>query len=333
MAHKIQFRQVFLTFLLASFTAFSGRIVAQDIHFSQFGNSPLNLSPGLTGVFGGDMRFVGNYRNQWNRVPVPYTTFSGSVENKFYHRKGRYDRFFTGALLIDYDRQGALKLTSLQIGIPISYTAPVSKNNFLTFGVTPMFGQRAFNTSKLTFDEQWDGCFYNAGISPTEDQLFQNTDLKYFDISGGINFRTQSATKRHKLDLGAGLHHINRPDHNFWATTTDYKLASKLTFYGLGQLQLAKGFDLIGHGLFQRQGAYREIVSGLGARFHLNQKPYHELALQVGLDFRHRYTDAFIPHVEVHYRTWQLGFTYDVNTSGFKPATSEASSILPTWPA
>jgi type IX secretion system PorP/SprF family membrane protein len=297
-------------------------ISAQDIHFSQFGNSPLNLSPGQTGVFGGDMRFVGNYRNQWRTVPVPYLTFSGSVENKFYHKKGKYDRYFTGALLLNYDRQGFVKLTSLQIGIPVSYTAPINKNNFLTFGVTPMFGQRSFNTNKWTTDEQWDGCFYNSGLDLQENQLLSNTNLKYFDISGGLNFRTQSGVKRHKMDVGIALHHINRPDHNFWTTTTDYKLASKLSLYALGVRQVANNVDIVLHGLYQKQGTYRELVSGLGGRFHLNKKAYQELALQVGLDFRHRYTDAFVPHVEVHYRTWQLGLSYDINTSDFRAATN-----------
>ncbi len=312
----------FFAFIIA--LLFCSKMSAQDIHWSQFGNSPLNLSPGQTGVFGGDLRFAANYRNQWRTVPVPYTTFSGSVENKFYHQKGKYDRFFTGSLLLNYDKQGSLNLTSLQIGIPISYTAPVGANNFLTFGVTPMFGQRSFgNTKNLSFDEQWNGCFFDNGTSHTENLLVNNTSLNYFDVSGGINFRTQSATKRSKLDLGAGLHHLNRPNHNFWSDKTgDYKLASKMTFYGLGSLQIARKVDLVGQVLYQKQGTYEEIVSGVGARFHLNMKPYQELALQAGVDFRHRYTDAVIPHVEVHYRTWQLGFSYDINSSNFKQATN-----------
>ena len=53
---------------------------AQDIHFSQFNNSPLNLNPAQTGLFNGDWRFVGNLRNQWSSVPVPYRTFSLSTD-------------------------------------------------------------------------------------------------------------------------------------------------------------------------------------------------------------------------------------------------------------
>lgn len=290
---------------------------AQDIHFSQFGNSPLNLSPGLTGVFGGDLRFVGNYRNQWQSVPVPYTTFSGSVENKVYWTKGKYDRFLTGSLIFNYDRQSSIHLTSLQVGIPISVTMPLASNKFLTVGVTPAFGQRAFDTNRLTFDAQWVDCIFDPAADAREDQLFQSNSLKYFDLSAGGNLRLQSETKRSRLDAGVGLHHINRPNHDFWSSDlTDpgnVKLYSKLTIYAMGLVQLSSTFDLVGQGLYQRQGGYREVVYGGGLRMHLNQKPYRELALQVGVDYRHRYQDALIPHLEVLWRTWTLGFTYDMN--------------------
>ncbi len=290
---------------------------AQDIHFSQFGNSPLNLSPGLNGVFGGDMRFVGNYRNQYRSVPVPYTTFSGSVENKVYWSKGKYDRFLTGALVLNYDRQGSIRLTSLQIGIPISATLPLARNKFLTLGVTPAFGQRKFDTNHLTFDAQWVDCVFDPAADAREDQLFQNANLKYFDLSAGLNLRLQSDSKRNRIDVGGGLHHINRPNHDFWSSDlTDpgnVKLYNKMSLYAMGLLQISNNFDLVGQGLYQKQGGYKEIVYGGAIRLHLNQQPYHELALQVGVDYRHRYQDALIPHVEVLWRTWTLGFTYDMN--------------------
>ena len=51
---------------------------AQDIHFSQFYMSPLNLNPALTGVMNCNTRFVGNYRNQWASVlkSNAYNTYS-----------------------------------------------------------------------------------------------------------------------------------------------------------------------------------------------------------------------------------------------------------------
>jgi len=301
-----------LALLLPVFAA-----TAQDIHFSQFSNSPLNLSPGLAGVFGGDMRFVGNYRSQWRSVPVPYTSFSGSFENKIYWTKGKYDRYLTGSLIFNYDKQGSIELTSMQIGIPISVTLPLRKNTYLTAGVTPAFGQRAFDTNRLTFDAQWVDCIFDPGADTREDQLFQSTNLKYFDLSAGLNLRFQSEAKRSRLDVGGGLHHINRPNHDFWSSSlTDpgnVKLYNKLSLYAMGLLQLSNTFDLVGQGLYQKQGGYREVVYGAGLRMYLNQNPYRELALQVGADYRHRYQDALIPHIEILWRTWTLGFTYDIN--------------------
>jgi len=300
--------------------AFSVSIIslkAQDIHFSQFGNSPINLSPGLAGVFGGDLRFGANFRSQGRSVPVPYTTLSGAVESKVYWAKGKYDRFLTGGLLINYDQQGSLKLTSVQIGIPISLTIPVAKTTFLTLGATPAFGQRSFGTKNLSFDAQWQDSVYDPSASSRETELFQSTNLKYFDISAGANLRIQAQKKRSRIDIGGGIHHINRPYHDFWSVTLanpgNVRLQNKLTFYALGLVQIADNFDLTVQGLYQNQGSYREIVYGGGIRMHLNRQPYKELALQIGFDYRHRYNDALIPRVEVFYRSWQLGLSYDMN--------------------
>ncbi|MEO6758732.1 MAG: PorP/SprF family type IX secretion system membrane protein [Saprospiraceae bacterium] len=309
-------------FLVPAFLLFSLALGAQDIHFSQFGNSPVNLSPGLIGAFGGDTRFVANYRNQWRSGPiplVPYLTFSGSVENKFYFNKGKYDRYITAGVLFDYDRQGALALTSTQIGIPISLTHTIGRNKFITLGVTPAFGQRAFSTNNGTFDSQFNGCFFDPNSDIHEDQFVQNNAIKYFDLAAGANLRLQANDERSRLDLGAGLHHINRPSQAFWdyGPTDDpgqVRLRSKMSLYAVGLMQLTSTLDLTGQASYQKQGTYREIVYGLGARFHLNRTAYDELALQIGVDFRHRYSDAFIPHVEVLWRTWTLGFSYDMNS-------------------
>lgn len=305
------------TFLLGLACLLTGSLIAQDIHFSQFSNSPINLNPGLAGVYGGDMRFVGNYRKQWQTVPVPYTTFSGSMENKVYWSKGHYDRYLTGGILFNYDRQGTLNLTSLQIGIPISVTVPVAKNNFLTVGIKPAFGQRSFSKHKLTFDEQWNDCMFDPNSIISENIALTNTSLKYFDLSAGFNYRWQAKMKRTRFDVGLGWHHINRPYHDFWASSlTDagnVRLYDKKSGYILGLMQLTNNWDLMAQGIYQQQGGYFEMVYGGGLRLHLNKQPYNELALQVGVDYRSRFEDALIPHIEVLYRTWTLGITYDIN--------------------
>lgn len=294
---------------------------AQDIHFSQFYNAPLNLNPALNGIFGGDTRFVANYRHQWRAVPVPYTTFMGTVENKFYYRAGQYDRYFSGGLALSHDRQGALQLTSLVIGLPVGLIQPLGASHYLSVGVTPAFGQRSFNTTRWTFDAQFVDCMFDPSAATREEGTLFSDNLSYFDLSAGLNYRFQARQKRTRVDIGFGIHHINRPKHNFWNGASDVRLADRRAFYGIGLIQVSSGFDVLGNIFYQRQGAYRELVYGLAGRLLVNDKPYEELALQLGVSFRHRYTDALIWTIEAHWKTWTLGFSYDLNLSDFTIAT------------
>lgn len=297
-------------------------LLAQDIHFSQFNNAPINLNPGLTGVFGGDLRFVGNYRSQWRAVRVPYTTFSAGLENKIYPWREVYNQYFTAGLLINYDRQGSLELTSLQIGVPISYVLPVSKKSFLSLGVTPAFGQRAFNNHNWSFDAQFVDCLYNPSAPTLEDGSLFSTNLQYFDLSVGMNYRFQAAKNRSRFDFGGAFHHVNRPNHDFWTNSKDVRLAARKAIYGIGLVQVADNFDLLGQVMFQEQGTYRELLYGAGARVMLNTNLHEELAIQISASFRQRYTDAFVTQLEFFYRTWSLGLSYDVNFSDFTVATN-----------
>ena len=54
------------------------KTAAQDLHFSQFFNSPLVTNPANTGFIpDADYRIGANYRNQWSSVmSVPYKTVS-----------------------------------------------------------------------------------------------------------------------------------------------------------------------------------------------------------------------------------------------------------------
>ena len=57
---------------------FSGSVFGQDLHFSQFMNSPLTTNPANTGFIpGGDYRVGINYRNQCSSImAIPYKTMS-----------------------------------------------------------------------------------------------------------------------------------------------------------------------------------------------------------------------------------------------------------------
>ena len=70
------FFYIFIT-LIISIPGFS-----QDIHFSQFFETPLLRNPALAGIFNGDLRIQGVCRTQWNSVTTPYQTGSVNAEYK-----------------------------------------------------------------------------------------------------------------------------------------------------------------------------------------------------------------------------------------------------------
>ncbi len=60
----------------------SASCIAQDIHFSQFFETPLLRNPALAGIFTGDIRAQGVFRDQWNSVTNAYKTASLNGEYK-----------------------------------------------------------------------------------------------------------------------------------------------------------------------------------------------------------------------------------------------------------
>ena len=78
---------------------------AQDIHFSQFTNAPLQLNPALTGFTECKLRIGINYRNQWNSISTPYITQSAYIDGKIRQRLAKQDWFGIGGLFIN-DKAG-----------------------------------------------------------------------------------------------------------------------------------------------------------------------------------------------------------------------------------
>lgn len=57
-------------------------VLAQDIHFSQFFNTPYAQNPANIGQFDGDYRMGAVYRQQWRSVTIPYSTFGMGADRK-----------------------------------------------------------------------------------------------------------------------------------------------------------------------------------------------------------------------------------------------------------
>jgi len=299
---------------------------AQDIHWSQFRLSPMNLSPAATAIFKGDVRFIGSYRNQWANFDrnVDYTTFSGSVDMKFFAPKLR-NSMFGGGLIFNHDSAGDLGLSLTQIGLNGSYTHQLGKQHFLTLGLQGSFASRRYSPN-LTVDNQWNGDTFDASLPTREPVDEASADLG--DFSAGINYHFQKPSKRSKLDVGVALFHVNKPTHGFYEDD-QVIYPQRLSLYALGTIGLGKKIDLLPMAMRQEQGPHSQTLLGLAGRLHLNQHVARKTAIQLGLNYRFNEleADAWIPNMEFHFRTLMVGLSYDINISEYVVNTANRGGL------
>lgn len=314
--------------LLIVFLFFGGQIRGQDMHFAQFHNALFHLNPALTGIFRGDLRFSGNFRNQWRSVPVDYETYALGMDARFTHKQLK-DGFFAGGVVMDYDRSGYSRLTLQNLGVQFSYTQQLGEGIFLSAGMHAAVNQRSFDLGGLTFDNQYNETMgaYDPVLSPDEEFLAENNRKMFVSYGTGLNFRYQNSDnqalidrleRRTKIDVGLGIFHLNRPDQSF-VEGFEQVLSMRFVPYVLGTFQVGENMDLIGNVAAFFQGPYRETIGVLGGRLHLNRDPGSQLAVQ--LNFGYRFEDGLVPGLEFFYQGLRFGLNYDLNTSDFDVAT------------
>ena len=294
-------------------------IYAQDIHFTNFGFSPLNTNPALTGVFPGDVRANASYKQQWGTFSdlVSYTTFSGSADFKLGNKLTAFNPWRAG-VLFNYDQAGWSRLQNMSFTLAGSYMLPMSKKDFLSAGVSAGFNQRSFRTQDLTWDDQYAERFYDPSIVSKDVGLFDGS-TNYTTLNAGINYHRQAPDSRGAFDLGVGVFQFNKPSVNFRTTTRislDPRFAASLST----NLPLGDRFDILIDGVYQIQGPHQELVGGIGGRLYLINKATSLLALEVGVSLRS--ADAFSPHIGALYNQWRIAVNFDANYSQFTNASN-----------
>lgn len=294
-----------------------GNLSAQDIHYSMFNRAPMNLSPAMVGVFGGDGRVSANYRSQWTSVPVSYKTFTIAYEHKLYTPKLKNGTFALAGFF-NTDKAGDLSLGLDQPGLGISYLHNFSNRHFLSGGLQGAYSYRSYDTRNIRTDNQYDDGFIGG---PTGENLDEN--VGFFNFSGGVNYRFQNfdsdLNKRTRLDLGGAIYQFNQPDKSFESGITR-RLEPRYSIYGISSFALNSKLDLGLLATGQWQGPHQETVVGISGRSYMNTKKSRPFELLYGVSWR--IGDAIIPNLNFDYRNFSFGFSYDINISDFDVATN-----------
>lgn len=282
-------------------------LYSQDIHFSQFYNSPLNLNPSLIGSFKGDFRFVGNQRTQWSSVTAPYATFGLSAD-----ANSVFNSPIGVGLSVYNDRAGDSDFSTLQIGLGGTYNIKIDSTQSFKIGVQPVFTQRSINYNDLKFDNQYNGSFYDANIGNGE--TFGNTGGTYFNLHAGVSYHKEFS-QRKEINGGVALHNIVKPQQTFF--NADIPLHQRITFHAGGLFKVSDKIDVLPNVLFQQQHKFKEIVFGGQGKYHLNNGNYK--AIYGGVWYRN--SDATYFNIGLDYADFHFGISYDLNLSSLSVAS------------
>ncbi len=293
---------------------------AQDIHFSQFWMQPLYLNPGNAGMFNGDYRVGGMYRNQWRTVPVPYSTISFMGDARFNRVLSQQSAMGVGAIF-NNDISGDSHYSINQFYVPVSHIQNFKSDTNLcvSFGIMPGISNIAFRTNKLTFDNQFDGDVYNPALASGEN--FPMLSRTYFDVGAGLTAQYKFKTTGY-ITGGTSFSHFNRPGVSFFKNN-DVKLYAKSTSFIGVKYPFNQKIAVHGDLMYQTQGPFHETI--LAARGSYLLDPKDNIVLYGG--FSTRVKDAFTILLGMDYKDYKFGFAYDINYSKFTPATNKRGAF------
>jgi type IX secretion system PorP/SprF family membrane protein len=310
-------RSIMMTALLLANMAGS----AQDLHFSQFYNAPLTANPANTGFMpDGDYRVGGSYRKQWASIPVPYKTmtFFGDIQIT---PPNIYNGWFGAGLFILKDEAGTAALQSTKVYGSVAYHQEIGQSGLLSAGFSGGWVNKRINTTKLTFDNQWNGKFFDVN-APTG-ETFAANNINYFDLHAGVNYGI-FPTDQSYINFGVAVQHINRPKETFFdgliadSLRYDNRIARRYTGFANGSFKTNDRVIFNPQAYYTNMANSSEIVFGANVQYSLTDDGSKQFI--AGLyarinDGKYNLPDAIIPMAGVQYGSIRVTFTYDATIS------------------
>jgi type IX secretion system PorP/SprF family membrane protein len=299
---------------------------AQDIHFSQFTETPQLLNPGATGVYNGYMRAIVNYKNQWMAMGKAFNTEAASFDIPLFDYNERRAHLGLGINFFN-DRAGDSQFGLTQANLCIAGILPVSKGSSLSLGLSVGGAQHKANLAALSWGNQYNGTTFDPTINSNEGT--PTNAFVYLDLGAGIYYEyfsgkaTLDRNEAKRFAIGAAYYHLNQPEQRYFSVTE--KLYGKLVVTANGHFdKTGTKVSIRPSAMYVQQGPSSEITAGCALRFRIKNGTkitgfINESGISVGVSYR--VNDAVIPQVYVELGDLAFGVSYDLNLSGYKVAT------------
>ena len=332
-------------FCINAFLLIGGCIYAQDLHFSQFFNSPLTTNPATTGFIpDADYSIGGSYGNQWtNILTIPYKTYSVWADAQLFRDKMENGWLGVGGVILS-DKAGSGGLRSDKIYGSVAYHQLLGNSSLLSAGFNLGYASKRIDPSALKFPDQFNGKFFDATV-PTGVQ-FTTLNSSYFDMQVGLNY-AYFPEENIYINGGYSVHHVNTPRETFFGDNTD---AGKISMRHIGFVNAILKFNsriIINPNIYYTtQAKTREITGGINENNNLSE--FGEKQLIFGLYYRHQ--DAIIPVAGFETNNVTFTFSYDATISslrsfnnyrgagefsivkkGFYPTTHDRQTLCPKF--
>jgi type IX secretion system PorP/SprF family membrane protein len=283
---------------------------AQDLHFSQFFNSPLTTNPANTGFIpDADYRVGINYRNQWSSIlSTPYKTMSAFADAQLFRNKLENGWMGIGGVLLS-DKTGSGGLRSDKFYGSVAYHQMLGLSSLLSAGFNLGYVSKRIDPTNLKFPDQFNGKFFDASISPGVQ--FANLNIDYYDMQVGMNY-AYFPQENVYINAGYSIHHVNKPKETFFGDNTD---AGKIPVRHIGFVNAILKVNprvIINPNIyFTTQTNAIEINAGMNANYNLSE--FGESQLIFGVYYRHK--DAVIPVLGFDTKNTSFTFSYDATIS------------------
>ncbi len=299
------------------------RVDGQDIHLSHIHASPTYINPAMTGLFNGDMRFIGNYRSQWQTFTNGFQTFLGSADMKLNQGFGLQDDVGVG-LQVSSDKAGDLNFRTVSANLTFSYLKALNAygDHFVSVGVSNGIVQNRLDLTDLRVFDQ--------------DPYLQGGDfsnqLTYYDLNAGAAW-FMPLRREDFLYVGGSIYHLNQALVSFSKNDQDYRdgtsLIPRYILHGGASIKMNQFTTLKPSFIFFDQHPHREFNMGSFLKITRETRSYvrPEYAFYVGFWYRWSIKegefnrDALIASLRYDIRNTVFSFSFDLNISPLRKAS------------
>lgn len=287
---------------------------AQDARFSQFFASPLYLNPALAGSANNPGEYQGgriglNYRNQWSKLMVPFTTMSLYYDQNISQTLGSI-----GAIITE-DIAGEGNFQTLNASAVYSYTTPFGYSGWAgRYGLQLGYQNSSVDFMKLRFQDQIDP---TVGVVQPTSEIFGANAKGYFNSAVGAIFYNEA------LYFGGSMHNITEPTYTFYSDNQNI-IPRRITAMAGAKIELNNGSYLLPSAVYMKQANFTDFNAGIQlSNEQFTMGTYYRRSMMY-----QGHADAISLTVGINRDMFAFGYTYDMTVSDLKqnmPISNEIS--------